>query len=401
MMRSSAVRSAGVAVVAMATVFGVRTAGAQGTLSGLGFGYPTGQLSTRAIGLGGSTGELDPVTPRNPASLSSWGRSGLHLQYDPEYKRVNAFGGSDRTLEARFPLIAAGTQISRRISAGVSISNLLDRTFSTQSASTQIISGTELHSLTSYNSSGGMNDVRLGVAYTLTPSLRIGLGGHIITGENRVQIRTVFDREGFLPLDRQSEVSYNGTSLSAGATLLTGRDFAIGVSGRLESALRANRSDSTLRTGRLPSRGGISVAYTGLAGAVFSAGANFEQWSSMDELGSENVEAQDTYEYGFGAEVEGPRVRGSVVALRGGFKVRTLPFGVTMNVAEPGDIDPILRTFWIDERAWSLGAGIPLANVGGLPRAALDIAVQSAGRSGVTGVSERGWILSVGIAVRP
>ena len=81
-------------------------AGAQGSLSGLGFGYPTGQLSTRAIGIGGSSGELDPVTPRNPAALSSWGRSGLHLQYDPEYKRVSAAGGIDRTLEARFPLIA-------------------------------------------------------------------------------------------------------------------------------------------------------------------------------------------------------------------------------------------------------------------------------------------------------
>ena len=86
-------------------------ASAQGSLSGLGFGYPTGQLSTRAMGLGGSTGELDPVTPRNPASLSSWGRSGLHLQYDPEYKRVSAFGGADRTLEARFPVQRAGTYL--------------------------------------------------------------------------------------------------------------------------------------------------------------------------------------------------------------------------------------------------------------------------------------------------
>ena len=397
-------RSAGLAAGALLALMGdAPGAAAQGSLSGLGFGYPTGQLSTRAMGLGGSTAELDPVTPRNPASLSSWGRSGLHLQYDPEYKRVSASGGADRTLEARFPLIAAGTQISRRVSAGISISTLLDRTFTTRSAATQLVGGTELHSLTTYSSSGGLNDVRLGVAYTITPNLRVGLGGHVVTGENRVQIFTVFDREGFLPLNRQSEVSYNGRSLSAGATWLTGRDFAIGVSGRLESSLRATRADSTLRTGRLPSRAGVSVAYTGLAGVVVSAGANFEQWSAIDGLGSETVAAQDTREYGIGVEVEGPRVRGSVVALRGGFKARTLPFGLTTEpVTIPGVIDLVPgETSWVKERAWAFGAGIPLANVGGLSRAALDVAIQSAGRSGLSGVSERGWTLSVGIAVRP
>lgn len=390
-----------VVIVALLALLGFADrAGAQGSLSGLGFGYPTGQLSTRAIGIGGSTGELDPVTPRNPAALSTWGRSGLHLQYDPEYKRVSASGGIDRTLEARFPLIAAGTQLSRSLSVGASISTLLDRTFTTRSAETQIISGTELHSLTTYSSAGGLNDVRLGVAYTVSPTFRVGLAGHVVTGENRVNISTIFDRDGFLPLQRQSEVSYNGTSLSAGATWLSGKDLAIGVSGRLGSALRAARADTVLRTGRLPSRAGVSVAYTGLAGAVFSAGADFEQWSSMNGLGSEDVRARDTREYGIGAEVEGPRVRGSVVAMRGGLRWRTLPFGVA--ATRFGDVTGgDAPSLWVKERAWAFGAGVPLANVGGLSRAALDIAVQSASRSGPPGISERGWTLSVGLAVRP
>jgi hypothetical protein len=378
---------------------GVR-AGAQGSLGGQGFGYPTGQLSTRALGIGGSTGELDPVTPRNPASLSAWGRSGLHLQYDPEYKRVSASGGEDRTLEARFPLIAAGLQINRSFAAGISISTLLDRTFSTRSAETLNIGGTEVHSLTAYNSAGGLNDVRLGVAYTVSPTFRIGLAGHVVTGENRVAISTVFDRDGFLQLDRLSEVSYNGTAFSAGVTWLSRQDLAIGISGRLESSLRATRSDSTLRTGRLPSRAGLSVAYTGITGAVISAGADFEQWSSMDGLGSEDVFARDTREYGVGAEIEGPRVRGSVVALRGGYRWRTLPFGVSAaQFVTPAPGEP--ETFWLKENAWSLGAGIPLANTGGLSRAALDMAVQTASRTGTPGISERAWTFSVGLAVRP
>lgn len=391
-------RAAVIAVVGLLAI--ASRGGAQGSISGLGFGYPTGQLGSRSLALAGSTGELDPVTPRNPAALSSWGRSGLHLQYDPEYKRVSAAGGADETLEARFPLIAAGIQASRTVAIGVSISTLLDRTFTTQSAATQVIGGTELHTLTTYNSAGGLNDVRLGVAYTITPTFRVGLGGHVVTGENRVNIATVFDRDGFLPLTRASEVSYNGTSLSAGATWLSGKNFAIGVSGRLESSLRATRSDTVLRSGRMPGRAGASVAYTGIAGTVLSAGANFEQWSALNGFGSEDVRARDTREYGFGAEVEGPRVRGSIVALRGGVRLRTLPFGVA--AGRFGDVPGTgSQTLWAKERAWALGAGVPLANTGGLSRATLDLALQRASRSGPPEVTERAWTLSVGLAIRP
>jgi hypothetical protein len=88
------------------------------------------------------------------------------------------------------------------------------------------------------------------------------------------------------------------------------------------------------------------------------------------------------------------------VVLRGGARFRTLPFGVAGDRFGDGTGDGA-ETIWAKERAWSLGAGIPLANVGGLSRAALDLAVQNASRSGVPGISERAWTLSVGLAIRP
>lgn len=396
MQRNGILLAAGTALIG-ATAGG---AGAQSSIGAQGFGYPPGQLSTHSLGLGGSIGELDPVTARNPAALASWGRSGLHLQYDPEIRRVIASGGEDRTLTARFPLIAVASRISRTLTAGVSISTLLDRTYTTRSTQSQIVNGEELNSITLFSSAGGLNDVRLGVAYLASPRLRFGLGAHVITGENRVASSTTFDRPGYVPLELQSEISYNGTALSAGATWMPGLDLAIGVSGRLEGSLHANRGGTSIRSGRLPSRAGASLAYTGIAGAVFSAGTDFAQWSAIDGLGSEDVRAQDTQEYGLGAEVEGPRVKGSVVALRGGFRWRSLPFGVAATAFGdvPGAGNP---TSWARERAYSLGAGIPLANAGGLHRASLDIAVQRATRSGFGDVSERAWTLSVGLAVRP
>src|SRR5688572_27347162 len=87
---------------------------AQGTLSGQGFGYPPGQLSTRALAVGGANAELDPVSPRNPAAVSSWGSPGLHLQYDPEFRQVSVTGDGDRTMTARFPIISGATRLGAR-----------------------------------------------------------------------------------------------------------------------------------------------------------------------------------------------------------------------------------------------------------------------------------------------
>ena len=371
------------------------SAGAQSSLSTQGFGYPPGQVSTRAISMGTSIGELDPVSPRNPASIARWGRPGLYLQYDPEFRRVTSAGGRDGTVNIRFPLLGGATRIGRRISASVSISNLLDRTYTTESLETLTVDGTPLQATTRYQSTGGLNDVRLAVAYDLSPTLSVGLGGHVVTGENRVSLLTQFDREGFVPLTRQSEVNYSGTAFSAGVNWVPGYDLAVAGSLRLEGALRANRSDVAIDEGRLPSRRGFSVAYTGVPGAVFAAGANWEQWSRMD-LGSEAVSAQDTREIGLGVEVEGPRVRSAIVALRGGYRTRDLPFGVTYTGGDEGS-----SARYLTEQGFSLGAGIPLANVAGASRAMLDIGVQRASRSGVPGVTERAWTLSVGLAVRP
>ena len=42
----------------------------QASLSAQGFGYAPGQLSTRAQGTGGSVGEMDPMSPINPATIA-------------------------------------------------------------------------------------------------------------------------------------------------------------------------------------------------------------------------------------------------------------------------------------------------------------------------------------------
>ena len=388
-------RASIVAALAASTLGVARRGEAQGSLAAQGFGFAPGQLSTRALGLGASMTELDPVSPRNPASVARWGRPGLYMQYDPEFRRVSSAGGRDGTLNARFPLIGGATRVHRRLTAGVVISTLLDRTYTNESTETQQVEGSDLVSTTQFQSAGGLNDVRLALAYELSPELSIGLAGHVVTGENRVTMATTFDREGFLPVTQESEVNYSGTTFSAGVNWLPGGDFAIAGSLRLEGELRASRNEQTIDAGRLPSRTGVSVAYTGIPGAVFAAGVNWEQWSRID-MGSTNVRGQDTREIGAGVEVEGPRVRSAIIALRGGFRTRGLPFGVT----SVGPTDEPVTNFPTEE-AFSLGVGVPLATYSGVSRAMLDIGVQRASRSGIPGIRERAWTLSLGLAVRP
>ena len=67
---------------------------AQGTLSTQGFGYPGGQMSTRTLGTGGATADIDPFSVTNPASIVNFGSSVLYFQAEPEYRTVLSAGGS-------------------------------------------------------------------------------------------------------------------------------------------------------------------------------------------------------------------------------------------------------------------------------------------------------------------
>src|SRR5690606_1175262 len=95
------------------------------------------------------------------------------------------------------------------------------------------------------------------------------------------------------------------------------------------------------------------------------------------------LDPQDGLDYAFGADFDGPSVFGQPVVLRTGIRRRDLPFRISGEA--------------ISETQVTGGLGIPLAR----GRALLDIAVVRASRSGVSGASERGWITSVGLLLRP
>ena len=177
------------AIAAALAVIAPAVARAQGTLSGQGFGYPPGGLSTRALGQGGGNAEADPGSAVNPAALALWGRAGFMFNYGPEFRTVDASGRSDRTTVSRFPLIAAATPVGEHFTVGVSAATLLDRTFSTQASTKQVLSGGETVTTTSfYSSDGAAEDLRGALAWAPGHGISVGVGLHAFTGENRTHL---------------------------------------------------------------------------------------------------------------------------------------------------------------------------------------------------------------------
>lgn len=370
-------------------------AAAQGNLSTQGFGYPPGQLSARGLATGGAVAEVDPQAPVNPATPMLWGATVLFGQYDPEFRRVDVpERGSSSTMTARFPGVGVSFLFGTRVAAGLNVSTFLDRTWSTQFDHLQVIGTDTVTGTNVLTSEGSIADIRVALAYAITPRINFGVGGHFFSGENRfIHQQTFPDTVRFSGMLESSDVSYGGIGVSAGLEARIRRTWQLGASVRTGGDITAESGDTTLSSGRVPLRYGAGVTYFGLHGAQLSARASFEEWSSMQSLGSENVTAFDSWDFGLGADVTGPRIGRRVVMLRLGARHRTLPFGVSGQKVE--------------EIAFSTGFGIPIS----LDRATLDFGIARASRDagrlsgpgfpGGVDVSETAYILSFGIRVRP
>lgn len=377
------------AVLAALALVSPTVAHAQGTLAAQGLGYPSGGVSTRTLGAGGAAAEVDPVSTLNPAALAQVGTFEVFGQGHVERRRTEVADPASTAVIPTFPLAGFAMSVSSRWVVGISLSSFLDRTWATITERQLILDGTEVTAEDRASSEGSINDIRLGVAYRLSSRVALGLGGHLYTGENRLQLLRRFpDESGFGTFTQGTVLDYVGNALSAGVLVQPTDRLAIGLSGQLGFDLEARQRDSLLASASVPARMGISAQYR-IAGAAFSARAGWTQWTDLADLSERDgpspstLEPNDTFEYAFGVDLEGPTLFRQSVVLRTGIARRDLPFGVGGNV--------------IAETQVSGGIGIPLAR----GRALLDLAVVRASRSGVSGASERGWITSLGLLVRP
>ncbi len=356
----------------------------QGSVSTQGFGYPAGGLSARNAGTGGAIGEFDPLSPLNPAALASWGGTGLYFQYQPEYRTTNSAGGQDKTTTVRFPLLAAGLPFGERWVFGVSATTFLDRTWRTERTALGNIGGDTATFTETFGVAGAINDIRVGAAFRASPNFRIGLGGHALSGRNRLRIeRQYVNSVNFAPFLQRSEIDYSGNSVSGGIDLRPSSQFALALSARVGGTIKAFSGDTAISKANVPAHYAGSLLYTGLPGTNIGVRAAWDGWSSLHSLAASNLTVVDGWDIGVGGETRGVSLFGAALPLRAGVRVRTLPFAVGIQ--------------HVKETTVGGGFGLPF----GTGRVTADISVQRASRSGAAGVSEHAWVLGFGFLVRP
>jgi hypothetical protein len=356
---------------------------AQGALSVLGFGYPVGGMSARGLATGTSIAGLDPQSPLNPASIVLNARAQGYLQFEPEYRTVTAGANAVKTTTARFPVfMISGRQ--GRATFSLSYSSFLDRTWANSYADTQTVNGEQIASTVVAQSAGGITDARFGAAWSFSEKIHVGLGVHMYPGQNRVVNGRVFtdsSKTGSFTLS--SDYIFSGAALSLGGVFVPGGHFVLAADMRLGGSLRMRLGDSTeIGRGKVPFRAGLSATYDGIPGSTFSARVGTEKWSDLAGLGSASLDLRDATDLSLGTEISGPRYMGAPVFLRAGVRARGLPVAY--------------GTSPVQERSVSGGLGIPVA--GG--RSNIDLSVVRATRS-ASGVSEKAWLVSIGVGIRP
>jgi hypothetical protein len=355
-------------------------------LSSQGLGFPTGQLSARSEGAGGSIAEIDPLSLVNPAALAFIGTTTLFFQIEPEYRRVTIGNVSDKTTTARYPLFAAAIPLGSNWALGVSSATLLDRTWTTTVDSNVVFGADTVRSTFVYGSSGSINDLRLALAWTPTTYVRLGLGGHLMSGSDRVFVgRTFTSNPAFANFSDSTTLGFDGGAVSAGIELVAPKLAIASASFRKGGTLNASRSDTTLGSARVPDRLGFSLAYIGAEGSEIAARTSLDKWSSLNGLNRGTSQAVDAWDTSVGADIAGPKLGSQPLMLRAGGRWRTLPYLVGPSNNK------------VKEQTFSAGIGTTFA--GG--RVLTDVSVLQARRDAGIGISERAWTLSIGLGIRP
>lgn len=358
------------------------TVQAQGALSNQGFGYPLGQLSAGSLGNGGAGAEADPNSALNPAALTQTTRFSLSLQFEPEMRRTNAGGLSSDATVIRFPSFQATGSFGRWTGAA-GVTTFLDRSWSNFYEDSLLVGGEWIPSQIQTSSQGAMSDARVALGYVVSPRIQLGVALHGIAGENRTQFaRTFPDSTGVGGLQQSASFGFGGSAVSLGVVTQPRDGLVIAGSMRRGGQMTLEQAGEQVSEASVPTRLGVGVSWLAVPGASFSLRVDRTLWTDMEGLGSDEVSLFDATEVALGVDVLGPRVFGGNSILRAGVRDRTLPFGVL------GDR--------VGERAFTLGAGLPIAR----GRAQVDFAVQRASRE-VRDFTERGWFFSLGLGIRP
>lgn len=361
-------------LVAVALLLGVGSASvaAQDSPFGInGLGTPGRFESARARATGGALAAFDPLSALTDASIAGLGRLTAIATGTTAYLTDDLGGVSASRRNTRFPLFQVGGPAWGHVVLGAGITTYLDRTYHVQVEDTISLGGSQQAVTDNLSGDGGVTDIRF-VAARRFGHLTLGAGFHLLSGSSRFQfLRTFTDTSSYAAVAQAGEVAYRGSGISASAILQVGSRLELAGFGRSDTRLRSDENGQTVALNDLPTTLGGAIRWRPAPEATFAASVTHRGWASAVSTGAYN-----TTNWAAGAEF------GSRLPFRLGARTGTLPFG-------PGGKAP-------RETAFAAGTGRVFAGGRGI----IDVTLERLRRTGA-GLTETGWSVLFGVAVRP
>jgi hypothetical protein len=353
-----------------------------------GLGLPGRAQSARAMGSGGAFSLFDPQSSVSPAALAYLPSLTATFTVLNDYRSSTNPGGTTSLRDPHFPQFAIGGPIPRApLSVGLSYSNYSTRDFSLVFPTSVILRGVPVQVNDTIESRGGINDLRLAVAYRLGSRWAVGAGAHIITGTNRLDVSRVFGDTSYLPSRQRAELSYAGFGMSLGLVGQLGRSLTVGLIARSDGHVKIEE-DSLPNEQRvdLPITVGGGLRWRPAAKLQLAGQVLARNWSTAnaDLVSAGGVGAGNTVEAAGGIEFTPNPRRPGRTPLRVGFRWARLPFPLTAGAQ-------------VKEYGVSIGTGHTFA----ADRAGIDLAVERTWRRQDDSYNERAWLVAIGVTVRP
>jgi hypothetical protein len=376
------------AVFVLATVALATTVAGQSSQFGIrGLGIPMRPYSPRATATGGAFGLFDLESSVNPAAIAPALQFTSLLTTNQSFRSSTNPFGSASGRDARFPqIIAAGPIGGTPLAAAISVSGYTDRSFSLGTEDTLLLRGVPVAVFDTMSSSGGLTDLRVAVAWRASRTFHVGLAGHAIPGNNRIENRRAFADSSYASAVERNELSYLGFGVSGGLTWQVDPRLTVAGVVRTDGHARVERDTARIATTDLP----LSLA----AGILwqpslrFSAALAYQRrgWSAADAdiRAQGGIGAEDAQEISLGIELVRDARNPAHRPLRFGVHYATLPFPLQAGR---------------QAREIGLAAGTGFRFTGG--RGGVDLALQQLFRSDGEGFTERATVITLGVSIRP
>jgi len=373
---------------------------AQSLFATRGLGIPSAPIDARSRALGGiGVGLLGlEMSLVNPAEVAGIGLRGVAATLQPATARPDVGGRSGSISGARFPMLTVVYPVRDRAVISLGFGSYLDQSWGVELSGQEIIGKDTIGVTDVIEANGAIARLTLGVAFQVTPSFAIGLGGGIHTGnlERRVSRSFSDSTSGLVPFDTRLRWDYHGAFGTVGARFDIASVVRLAGSMTISEKLTVDGRESTARdeTADVPIRvtAGVSSALSG----TFMVAAGFE-WNGANEgrvfqAADADALQRGTWRYGGGIEYGGLRGGRRVFPIRMGANSAQLPYYDT------GE-DPAR------ERSLALGMGFRLAEGAAGPLANADITVERGNRKGLQsvslpgGLSESFWRISLSLSL--